>query len=121
MKYPAIHELEERHGTDLGAKYKNRDSAHNLFTARLQLHASLAYHHFYSNVYVASTLKSMDIENLLQRECVFSAHELPPLIGCGTDCASVNVSDQNGMQGKFQAAILRLNWAWCYSHPLELA
>ena len=29
LKYPAIHELEERHGVDLGAAYKNRDSARN--------------------------------------------------------------------------------------------
>ena len=29
LKYPAIHELEERHGVDLGATYKNRDSARN--------------------------------------------------------------------------------------------
>ncbi len=28
-KYPAIHQLEERHGVDLGAAYKNRDSAQN--------------------------------------------------------------------------------------------
>ena len=29
LKYPAIHELEERHGVDLGATYKNGDSARN--------------------------------------------------------------------------------------------
>lgn len=28
-KYPAIHELEERHGVVLGSTYKNRDSASN--------------------------------------------------------------------------------------------
>jgi hypothetical protein len=27
VKYPAIHELEERHGVDLGSTYRNRDSA----------------------------------------------------------------------------------------------
>ena len=27
LKFPAIHELEERHGVDLGPTYKNRDSA----------------------------------------------------------------------------------------------
>ena len=27
MKYAAIHDLEERHGVDLGLAYKNRDSA----------------------------------------------------------------------------------------------
>ena len=29
LKYPAIHELEERHGVELGLTYKNRDSARN--------------------------------------------------------------------------------------------
>lgn len=28
-KYPALHELEERHGVVLGPTYKNRDSARN--------------------------------------------------------------------------------------------
>ena len=43
------------------------------------------------------------------------------LVGCGTDGASVNVSDQNGMRGKLQAALLWLHRAWCYAHRLELA
>ena len=29
LKYPAIHDLEERYGVVLGAAYKNRDSARN--------------------------------------------------------------------------------------------
>ena len=68
------------------------------------------------------TLKSMGIENLLERESVcLSTHELPVLVGCGTDGASVNLSDQNGMRGKLQAALPWLYWAWCYAHRLELA
>ena len=52
-KYPAIHELEERHSVDLGATYKNKDSACNFVyyiaeSQRKQLHASLATCHFYS-------------------------------------------------------------------------
>ena len=43
------------------------------------------------------------------------------LVGCGTDGASVNVSDQNGMRGKLQAALPWLYWARCYAHRLELA
>lgn len=43
------------------------------------------------------------------------------LCGCGTNGASVNVSDQNGMWGKLQAALPWLHWAWCYAHWLELA
>ena len=50
-------------------------------------------------------LKSMGMENLLERECVLGVHELPVLVGCGSDGASVNVSDQNGMCGKLQAAL----------------
>ena len=64
------------------------------------------------------TLKSVDIENLLERVCVLSACEL---VGCGTDSASVSVLDQNGMRGKLQTALLWLYWAWCYAHRLELA
>ena len=54
-------------------------------------------------------------------ESVLSARDLPVLVGCGTDGASVNVSSQNGMRGKLQAALLWLYWAWCYGHRLELA
>ena len=51
LKYPAIHELEERHGVDLGATYKNRDSARNFIhyiakSQRQQLRVSLASRHF---------------------------------------------------------------------------
>ena len=177
LKYPAIHELEERHGVDLGPTYKNRDSARNFVhyiaeSQRRQLHVSLASCHFYSVLMDGSAdkgrvenelfvilfckqddtqqqirtcaryfcvleptkadadglveclsraLKSMGIENLLERESVLSAHELPVLVGCGTDGAAVNVSDQNGMRGKLQAALPWLYWAWCYAHRLELA
>ena len=54
-------------------------------------------------------------------ESVLSARDLPVLVGCGTDGASVNVSSQNGMRGKLQAALPWLYWVWCYGHRLELA
>ena len=176
-KYKAIHELEERHGIDLGATYKNRDSARNFVhyiaeSQRQQLLASLSSCHFYSilmdgsvdkgrvenELFVIlsckkddnlqeirtcaryfcileptrsdadglvqcldSALKSMGIENILERESVLSSHDLPVLVGCGTDGASVNVSGQNGMRGKLQASLPWLYWAWCYTHQLELA
>lgn len=176
LRYPAIHGLEERHGVDLGATYKNRDSARNFVhyiaeSQRQQLRVSLASHHFYSTLMDGSAdkgrvenelfvilfckqdntlqevrtcaryfcvleptradadglieclcraLQSMGIEDL-KRECVLGACELPVLVGCGTDGASVNVSDQNGMRGKLQAALPWLYWAWCYAHRLELA
>ena len=67
---------------------------------------------------------SMGIENLLERVCVLHVHvstcELPVLVVCGTDCAPVNVSGQNGLRGKLQATLPWLYWAWCYVHQLEL-
>ena len=161
MKYPAIHQVEEKHGVDLGATYKNRDAAHNFThyiaeSQRRQLKASLGTCHFYSVLMDGSTdkgrvenelfvllfcrrddsvqeiktcaryfcvlepsranadglveclctaIKKMGIENLLERESVLSVSELPVLVGCGTDGATVNVSDQNGMRGKLQAAL----------------
>ena len=45
-------------------------------------------------------LKSKGIENLLERENVVGVYEFPIIVGFGTDGASVNVSDQNGMHGK---------------------
>ena len=48
-------------------------------------------------------LKSIGIENLLEREIVLDVHELPVIVGCGTDGGFVNVSDQNGMRGKLPA------------------
>ena len=62
MKYPAIHELEERQGT-----YKNRDSGCNFVhyiaeSQRQQLQASLASSHFYSVFMDGSTDKGR-VEN----------------------------------------------------------
>jgi len=161
LKYPAIHELEERHGVDLGPTYENRDSARNFVyyiaeSQRQQFHASLKSCSFYSILMDVSTdkgrvenelfvilhcrrndvlqeittsaryfcvleparsdadglvqclgtaLKNMGIDNILQREDVLRVHEHPVLVGCGTDGASVNISAQNGMQGKLKAAL----------------
>ena len=55
------------------------------------------------------------------RESVLGVHELPVVVGCGTDGASGDVSDQNGMRGKLQAALPWLYWAWYYAHRPELA
>ena len=43
------------------------------------------------------------------------------LIGVGTDGASVNIAEQNGMKGTMQRELPWLFWAWCYAHRLELA
>lgn len=45
----------------------------------------------------------------------------PILIGGGTDGASVNVGNQNGMMAKMQRELPWLFWSWCYAHRLELA
>ena len=68
-KYTAIHNLEERHGVDLGATYKNQDSARNFIhyiaeSQRQQLQVSLASHHFYSVLMDGSTDKGR-VENEL--------------------------------------------------------
>ena len=59
---------------------------------------------------LCGALQTMGIEDLPERVCVLSAHELPVLVGCGTDGASVNMSDQNVMLGKLQAALPWLQW-----------
>ena len=43
------------------------------------------------------------------------------MVGGGTDGASVNVAQQNGLRGMMQNAHPWLVWAWCYAHRLELA
>ena len=172
-KYSAIHDLEERHGVDLGSTYKNRDSAPNFihFIAESQrqcLYATLGSTNFYSVLMDSSTdkgriedvilfcerneelmemrttaryycvmepqktdadglvdslgiaLKGMGIDDLFDSETVLGIEGFPVLVGCGTHGASVNVAEQNGMKGKFQAALPWLHWAWCYTHRLEL-
>ena len=69
---------------------------------------------------LSKAVTSMGIENLLERESVLNVPQHPVLVGCGSDGASVNVSEQNGMCGKLQAALPWLFWAWCYAHRLEL-
>ncbi len=45
----------------------------------------------------------------------------PILIGIGTDGASVNVGEVNGMKGMVHRANGWIFWSWCYAHRLELA
>ena len=42
-------------------------------------------------------------------------------MGGGSDGASVNVGDRNGVKGIMQRALPWLHWSWCYAHRLELA
>lgn len=53
-------------------------------------------------------LKRLGIEDVLDRDCVLGKQ--PVLVGGGTDGASVNVSQYNGMKGQMQRALL---WLFC--------
>lgn len=66
-------------------------------------------------------LKVMGITDILSSEKVLDVEGQPVLIGGGTDGATVNISDQNGMKGKLQRALPWLFWSWCFAHCLELA
>ena len=63
-KYPALHELELRHGVDLGQAYKTKDSA-KLFShyiaegQRQELFDSLSTSRFYSFLMMAPLIKAM--------------------------------------------------------------
>ena len=64
-------------------------------------------------------LKLLGITNVRDKASVLDGR--PILIGGGTDGASVNVSEQNGMMGKLQQICPWMFWAWCFAHRLELA
>ena len=67
-------------------------------------------------------LEKLGITNILDKESVLGVEkDKPILIGGGTDGASVNISEQNGMKGKMQRELPWIYWSWCYAHRLELA
>ncbi len=66
-------------------------------------------------------LKMLGIDNILDRTSVLGVQNKPILIGGGTDGASVNVAEQNGMKGKLQRELPWLSWTWCFAHRLELS
>lgn len=174
-KYSAIHELESRHGVDLGQLCATKDSA-KLFThykaesQRSAFVGSLSTAHFYSFLMDGTTdtgntedelivimsfrkddiagevgsfsrffsikepmkadaddlivclqqaLQALGVDNVLSKASVLRSK--PILIGGGTDGASVNIAEQNGMKGKMQRELPWLFWGWCYAHRLELA
>ena len=156
-KYPALHELEVRHGVDFGESYKTKHSAkiftHYIAESQRQGFHSLSTAHFFSFLMDGSTdagnvedelivilyckkdddkeeikscvryfavkvpkkanagglieclgiaLKEFGIEDILKRASILGVEGKPVLIGGGTDGASVNVAEQNGMKGKMQ-------------------
>ena len=70
---------------------------------------------------LGSVLQEVGISDVLNKSCVLETADKPILIGGGTDGASVNIGEQNGMKGKLQKHLPWLFWAWCYGHCLELA
>ena len=172
-----MHELEERHGVDLGFAYKTDVSA-KTFThyiaesQRQSFYDCLTESHFYSFLMDGSTdsgnvedelvlvqycaqddatqevrscirflsvevptkadatglikcaenaLRKLGVDNILDRSSVLGVQNMPILIGGGTDGASVNIAEHNGMKGKMQRELPWLYWTWCYAHRLELA
>lgn len=64
-------------------------------------------------------LSPLGVTNVLDKSNVLGAK--PILVGGGTDGASVNIAEQNGMKGKLQRELPWVSWAWCFAHRLELA
>lgn len=64
---------------------------------------------------LGNALKGFEVEDILKKASVLGADGKPVLIGAGTDRASVNLGEQNGMKGKLQKEIHWLYWAWCYA------
>ena len=70
---------------------------------------------------LSQSLSCLGIVDILDQGSLLRAEGKPVLVGGGTDGASVNVAQQNGMRGMMQRAHPWLVWAWCYAHRLELA
>ena len=70
---------------------------------------------------LSQSLSPLGIADVLDQDSLLGAEEKPVLVGGGTDAASVNVAQQNGLRGMMQNAHPWLVWAWCYAHCLELA
>ena len=61
------------------------------------------------------SLLPLGITDLLDQKTVLGVEVL---VSGGTDGASVNIAQQNGMRGMMQSAH---PWSWCYDHRLELS
>ena len=66
-------------------------------------------------------LQVMGVRDISDSEQVLNVEGKPVLVGVGTDGASVNISDRNGMRGILQRNHPWLFWSWCFAHCLELA
>ena len=70
---------------------------------------------------LSQSLSPLGIADILDQGSILGVEGKPVLVGGGTDGASVNIAQQNGMRGIMQSAHLWLVWSWCYAHRLELA
>ena len=69
---------------------------------------------------VGNALRILGVDNVLDRSSILGQGK-PVLVGGGTDGASVNIAEQNGMKAKMQRELTWLYWTWCFAHRLELA
>ena len=67
------------------------------------------------------SLHLLGFEDILSQDDVLAVQGKPILVGGGTDGASVNFSQLNGLRGKIQGALPWRLWSCCYAHHLELA
>ena len=65
---------------------------------------------------LSTVLQLMGINDVSNKEEVLEVQNNPILVGCGTDGATVSISEQNGMRGKLQRKLPWLFWAWCFAH-----
>ena len=70
---------------------------------------------------LGKALEPLGIEHILDKSSVLGVTGKPLLVGGGTDGASNNIAEQNGMKGKIQTKLPWIYWASCYAHYLELA
>lgn len=69
---------------------------------------------------LSKSLAPLGITDILSDEIV-NTEGRPVLVGGGTDGASVNIANHNGMKGMMLNSHPWLVWSWCYAHRLELA
>ena len=70
---------------------------------------------------LGEALEPFGVENVLDKDNVLAVQVKPTLVGIGTDDATVNIGENNGLKGQIQRALPWVFWGWCYAHWLELA
>ena len=66
---------------------------------------------------LGDALQILGVDNILDQASVLGVEGKPVLVGGGTDGASVNVGEQNGMKGKLQiVSYLRMLMTCCFAY-----